>query len=172
MGRFYFAVVAGCTYGGAALGIALELQAQLRQHVVRPVSPMALFEDGCYGAMCGSLFGVGAPISMPMPWRHWASHSWRAAWSSTSTSLILTTQDPQDLKPEMRSSLDYVFLTGSTNEAYRRRLYEGYGGVFPSFAAFCEALDQVCKDYRCLVIDNTKTRLEDAVFWYKKLSTR
>jgi hypothetical protein len=51
----------------------------------------------------------------------------------------------------------------------RRRIYDNYAGMFPTFDAFCQVMDQCTQNYECLVIDNTSqsSKLEDCIFWYK-----
>ena len=51
----------------------------------------------------------------------------------------------------------------------RKRLYDHYAGMFPTFEMFCETMDQCTENYECLVIDNTSksNKIEDQVFWYK-----
>jgi hypothetical protein len=51
----------------------------------------------------------------------------------------------------------------------KRRIYENYAGIFPTFDVFCSVLDQCTTNNECLVIrKNAKSnKLEDMVFWYK-----
>ena len=53
--------------------------------------------------------------------------------------------------------------------ANRKRIWENYAGMFPTFESFCQVMDQCTENYECLVIDNnTKSnRLHDQIFWYK-----
>jgi hypothetical protein len=73
------------------------------------------------------------------------------------------------IPPALRSNIDYVFILKETNITNRRKLFEHYAGVFPSFPAFNAAMDQCTNDFSCLVIDNTRQSndVEDQVFWYK-----
>jgi len=73
------------------------------------------------------------------------------------------------MQPTMRDNIDYVFIFREPIEQNRKRLYEFYGGLFPSYDVFCAVLDAYATDHTCLVIDNTNhsTRLEDRVFYYK-----
>lgn len=83
--------------------------------------------------------------------------------------LIITLQYPLGIGPELRCNIDYVFLLGTSTMSDKRRLYEHYAGMFPTFEAFCETLDKYTRDYGCLVIDNTvhTINVEDSVFWYR-----
>ena len=73
------------------------------------------------------------------------------------------------MQPVMRSKIDYVFIFREPIAQNRKRLYEFYACIFPTYEQFCEVLDTYTTDYGCLVIDNTtqSTRLEDRVFYYK-----
>ena len=71
--------------------------------------------------------------------------------------------------PSFRTNVDYVFIMRENYLANRRKIYEGFAGMFPTFEMFCSVLDQVTENYECLVIDNNKksNKLEDQVYWYK-----
>ena len=78
-------------------------------------------------------------------------------------------QYPLGIGPNLRTNIDFVFILRENIVSNRRRLYEHYAGVFPTFEIFCQIMDQCTNNYECLVIDNTSTsnKLEDIVFWYK-----
>ena len=82
---------------------------------------------------------------------------------------ITTMQYCMGIPPGLRTNIDYVFLLREPIVANRRRLYEQYAGMFPSFDIFCQVMDQSTSNYECLVIDNNcqSNKLEDMVFWYK-----
>ena len=69
----------------------------------------------------------------------------------------------------MRSNVDYVFLFRENNYQNRKKLYDQYCGVFPTFDMFCSVFDVVTEGYGCMVIDNTSrsNKIEDIVFWYE-----
>jgi hypothetical protein len=73
------------------------------------------------------------------------------------------------LPPALRTNVDFVFILREPNISNRKRLYEQYAGIFPSFEIFCQVMDQCTENFECLVIDNTakSNRIEDMVFWYK-----
>jgi hypothetical protein len=85
------------------------------------------------------------------------------------TLYICTMQYPLGIPPNLRTNIDYVFILRENNLGNRKRLYENYAGVFPSFDIFCQVMDQCTENYECLVIDNTarSNKLEDIVFWYR-----
>jgi hypothetical protein len=82
---------------------------------------------------------------------------------------ILAIQYVMGIPPVLRGQVDYVFILRENQVSARKRIYEQFAGIFPTFEIFCQILDQCTEDYHCLVIHNgSKTnRLEDCVFWYK-----
>lgn len=84
---------------------------------------------------------------------------------------ILTIPYGHKLSLKMWSNTDYIFLLRENIVSNRKRIYDYYTGMFPTFELFCNVLDKYTKDYTCLVIDNTRwddgARIEDHVFWYK-----
>lgn len=88
-------------------------------------------------------------------------------------SFILTMQYSKGLPPEMRGNLDYIFLLAEDFICNRKRLYDDYAGMFPSFDIFQQVFTELTDNYGCMVINNrvhTKN-LEDKVFWYKANET-
>uniref|UniRef100_A0A6C0KHB1 Uncharacterized protein n=1 Tax=viral metagenome TaxID=1070528 RepID=A0A6C0KHB1_9ZZZZ len=83
--------------------------------------------------------------------------------------LIITMQYPLGIPPNLRTNIDYVFILREPYIANRRRIYENYAGMFPTFESFCQVMDQCTENYECLVIDNNSksNKLEDQIFWYK-----
>ena len=69
----------------------------------------------------------------------------------------------------MRFNSDFIFILRENIIANRKRLYDNFAGVFPTFEMFCSVMDSCTENYECLVINNlTKSnRIEDQVFWYK-----
>jgi hypothetical protein len=82
---------------------------------------------------------------------------------------IITMQFPLGVPPNLRTNIDYVFILRENYLSNRKRIYENYAGMFPTFEVFCQVMDQCTQNFECLVIDNTckSNKLEDAVFWYK-----
>jgi hypothetical protein len=82
---------------------------------------------------------------------------------------VITLQYPMGLPPMLRGNIDYVFILRDNLISNRKRIYENYAGMFPSFDTFCAVLDQTTSDYELLVINNNSksNKLEDQVFWYK-----
>jgi hypothetical protein len=83
--------------------------------------------------------------------------------------LVITMQYPLGIPPTLRTNIDYVFILRENYIANRKRIYENYAGMFPTFEAFCQVMDQCTENYECLVINNNSksNKLYDQVFWYK-----
>ena len=83
--------------------------------------------------------------------------------------LVITMQYPLGIPPTLRTNIDYVFILRENYIANRRRIYDNYAGMFPTFESFCQVMDQCTENYECLVINNNvkSNRLQDQVFWYK-----
>jgi hypothetical protein len=82
---------------------------------------------------------------------------------------LITMQFSLGIPPALRGNIDYVFILRENIVSNRRRLYEHYAGMFPTFEIFCQVMNQCTENFECLVIDNTckSNKLEDTVFWYR-----
>jgi len=82
---------------------------------------------------------------------------------------ILTMQYPLGITPELRSNIDYVFIFNEPSLKNRRKIYDDYCGMIPTFDHFCNILDSCTQDYECLVVKTSANTndLRDQVFWYK-----
>jgi len=82
---------------------------------------------------------------------------------------IITMQYCMGIPPVLRTNVDYVFILRENLINNRKKLYEQYAGMFPSFDIFCQVMDQCTENYECIVIHNNakSNKLEDQVFWYK-----
>lgn len=78
-------------------------------------------------------------------------------------------QYPLGVSPNLRTNIDFVFILRENNISNRRRIYENFAGMFPTFEMFCQFMDQCTENYECLVIANgvQSNKLDDQVFWYK-----
>ena len=83
--------------------------------------------------------------------------------------LIITMQYPLGVPPNLRTNIDYVFILREPYLANRKRIYDNYAGMFPTFESFCQVMDQCTENYECLVINNNakSNKLQDQIFWYK-----
>ena len=88
-------------------------------------------------------------------------------------SFILTMQYSIGIPPEMRSNFDYVFLLAEDTISNRKRLYEHYAGMFPTFDIFQQIFSAITQDYGALVINNRvhSNNITDKIFWYKAKKT-
>ena len=82
---------------------------------------------------------------------------------------IITMQYALGIPPNLRTNIDYVFILRENIVQNRRRLYDCYAGMFPTFEVFSAVMDQCTENYECLVINNNakSNKIEDQVFWYK-----
>ena len=82
---------------------------------------------------------------------------------------ILTMQYPLGITPELRSNIDYVFIFNEPSVKNRKKIYDDYAGMLPSFDHFCNILDACTQNHECLVIKTSgnSSDLRDQVFWYK-----
>jgi len=83
--------------------------------------------------------------------------------------LIITMQYPLGIPPNLRTNIDYVFLLREPYISNRKKIYENYAGMFPTFESFCQVMDQCTENYECLVINNNSksNKLTEQIFWYK-----
>ena len=82
---------------------------------------------------------------------------------------ILTMQFALGIPPNLRTNIDYVFILRENIVSNRKRIYDHYAGMFPTFDMFCSTMDQCTENFECLVICNNakSNKIEDQVFWYK-----
>lgn len=82
---------------------------------------------------------------------------------------ILALQYGMDIRPVIRTNIDYVFLFREPNERNRKALHTNYAGILGSYEDFCDAMDQITEDYTALVIDNRKqsNNITDCVYYLK-----
>lgn len=83
--------------------------------------------------------------------------------------LIITMQYPLGIPPNLRTNIDYVFILREPYIANRKRIWENYAGMFPTFESFSQVMDQCTENYECLVINNNakSNKLQDQIFWYR-----
>jgi len=83
--------------------------------------------------------------------------------------LIITMQYPMGIPPMLRCNVDYTFILREPNLTNRRRIFDNYAGMFPTFESFCQVMDSCTENYECLVVSNNvrSNKLEDQIFFYK-----
>ena len=82
---------------------------------------------------------------------------------------IICLQYVLGIPPSFRTNVDYVFIMRENYISNRKKIYEGFAGMFPTYEVFGSVLTQTTENYECLVIDNNRksNKLEDQVYWYK-----
>jgi hypothetical protein len=85
------------------------------------------------------------------------------------SSTFATSQYVNAMPPLIRSNLDYVICTKETTRINRKKLYDNFFGMFPSFKDFNKVFDQVTKNFGVLVLDRTTNsgNLSDQVKFYR-----
>ena len=78
--------------------------------------------------------------------------------------LVITMQYPLGIPPNLRTNIDYVFILREPYIANRKRIWENYAGMFPTFESFCQVMDQCTENFECLVINNN-SKLGSKEFW-------
>lgn len=81
--------------------------------------------------------------------------------------VIVAMQFPIGLRPELRSQFDYVFLMADDYYSNQKRMYEHYGGIFPTLEEFRNVLMEVTQNYGCLVLGNWAGA--NKIAWFKAL---
>jgi len=83
--------------------------------------------------------------------------------------MLITAQYVMGIPPRLRTNVDFIFICKEPKINNKKKLYEHYAGMFPTFEMFNQVLTACTGDHGCLVIDNSSTsdKLEDQVFWYK-----
>jgi hypothetical protein len=82
---------------------------------------------------------------------------------------VMTQQYPLGIPPSLRTQIDFVFILRENIAANRKRIYDSYAGMFPTFDIFCQVMDQCTENFECIVIANNaqSNKLTDQVFWYR-----
>ena len=82
---------------------------------------------------------------------------------------ILSLQYAMDVKPQIRTNIDGVFILRESIESNREKLYRNYASIIPTYGLFCELLDKLTEDFHCLYIHNSTTtnNWTDCVFYWK-----
>lgn len=83
---------------------------------------------------------------------------------------IVAVQYALGIPPDLRNNIDYVFIFNEPSIKNRKKIYEDYCSMIPTFDEFCNILDSCTRNYECLVVKTTggsSNKIEDHVFWYK-----
>lgn len=82
---------------------------------------------------------------------------------------VLTMQYSMGITPELRANFDYIFLLKEDFISNKKKLYEHYAGMFPSYNAFETVFRTCTNEHCCMVVDNRKPseNINEKVYWYK-----
>jgi len=82
---------------------------------------------------------------------------------------ILSMQYSLGILPEYRSQFNFIFLLAEDIRMNRKKLYEHYAGMFPTFELFESVFLQMTQNYGCMVIDNSSRSidLKERIFYFK-----
>lgn len=82
---------------------------------------------------------------------------------------ILTMQYPVGIGPELRANFDYIFILACDIIANRKKIYEQYAGMIPTYEMFDKLLNSCTQDHGCMVIDNSSSSkdITERIFWFK-----
>ena len=82
---------------------------------------------------------------------------------------ILSLQYAMDIKPQIRTNIDGVFILREPIESNREKLYHNFASIIPSYNLFCQLMDQITEDYHALYIHNAthSNNWKDCVFYWK-----
>ena len=87
----------------------------------------------------------------------------------TNCFVAVTSQQVMGIPPSLRTNLDNVFILRENIFINRKKIYEQYAGMFPTYEVFSQVLEQCTTNYECMVIDNRTqgANINETVFWYK-----
>ena len=82
---------------------------------------------------------------------------------------LITMQFPLGIPPCYRTNVDIIVIFKDPILSNRRRLYDHYAGMFPTFEIFNQVMNQCTDNYECLVISTRQpsNNISDMVFWYR-----
>lgn len=82
---------------------------------------------------------------------------------------LITMQFALGIPPSFRTNVDIIVIFRENIMSNRKRLYDHYAGMFPTFEIFCQVMNQCTENYECLIINNRiqSNNISDQVFWYK-----
>lgn len=140
-------------YDQSALSNCIIRQKGARQHMKNPWTMLII--DDCMDDP--TVFNKPPQPGLFKNGRHWKML------------YIVSLQYALDVKPHIRSNIDGVFIFRESNVAIRKRLYENYAGIIPSFSLFETIMDTITGDYTALYVQNSinTNDWQECVFYYK-----
>lgn len=140
-------------YDPDVLSKAIVRQKGARQHISNPWS--IIIVDDCMDEP--NVFNRPPQPGLFKNGRHWKML------------YIVSLQYSLDVKPAIRSNTDGVFIFRESNVAIRKRLYDNYAGIVPTFKLFEQIMDSITGEHTALYIQNSTTTNDwkECVFYYK-----
>jgi hypothetical protein len=131
----------------------IKRQKLARQHLANPWAFMVI--DDCTDDP--KIFNKPLQNALFKKGRHWKMM------------YLLSLQYAMDIKPQIRTNIDGIFILREPIEANREKLYRNYASIIPSYDLFCELMDQLTEDYHAIYIHNfsRSNRWQDCVFYWK-----
>ena len=82
---------------------------------------------------------------------------------------ILSLQYAMDIRPQIRTLIDGIFILRETIGLNREKLYKNYASIIPTYKIFCAIMDQLTHDYHAIYIHNATTSNDwrKCVFYWK-----
>jgi hypothetical protein len=79
---------------------------------------------------------------------------------------ILSLQYCMDIRPVIRTNIDYTFILRESNMRNRKNLWLNYASCIPDFKDFCTLMDALTDDYTALVVNNRtqSNKVEECIF--------
>jgi hypothetical protein len=80
-----------------------------------------------------------------------------------------TSQNVLALDASLRTNFDWIFIARDDNLSNRKKLYENFASIIPTFALFKSLMNLCTDDHRFLVLQTcgTSNNWQDNVFYYK-----
>jgi len=140
-------------YDPEAISKCIIRQKGARKHMINPW--LILIVDDCMDDP--SVFNKAPQPGLYKNGRHWKML------------YIVSLQYALDVRPHIRSNTDGVFIFRESNIAIRKKLYDNYAGIIPSFSLFEQIMDSITGDYTALYIQNSANTNDwkECVFYYK-----
>lgn len=78
-------------------------------------------------------------------------------------------QSCKSIGPDLRGNADFIFIHREPGVNERKKLWQEFASIIPTFKMFCDIMDVCTDNYGCLVIDKTtaSNKISDSVFFYK-----
>jgi hypothetical protein len=82
---------------------------------------------------------------------------------------IFANQYVLDFKPSIRQCIDGVFILREPLISTRKKIYDNFASIIPSFQLFNKLMDELTQDFTCIYINNqsSSNNWQDCVFYYK-----